>query len=84
MLWGAGSGLRLTLDINKKDYIGSLSQEAGVRVSIHAPGELPYPQADGFNVPNAELTEIGLRYKVHLEPLGSKCLAISRMKPGQK
>lgn len=63
MLRGAESGLRLTLDINKDDYIGSLSQEVGARVSIHAPGELPYPQADGFNIPAAELTEIGLRYK---------------------
>ncbi len=61
MLWGAESGLRLTLDINKDEYIGSLTEEIGARVSIHAPGELAYPQADGFNIGAAELTEIGLR-----------------------
>ena len=55
-----------------------LASEYGARVTIHAPGELSYPQSDGFNVGIGRMIEIGVRYREQYRlkaPYESNCSA---------
>ena len=55
-------GLILELDLEQaKEYIGQLTPAAGVRAVLHRQGETPYPEDDGFNIPPAYSTYIGIR-----------------------
>ena len=60
-LWLSFSGLVLKLDIEQPLYIGSLSQGAGVRVTLHEQGTMPFPYEEGFNVNPGMSTYVGLR-----------------------
>ncbi len=60
-LWLSVSGLVLKLDIEQPLYIGSLSQGAGVRVTLHEQGTMPFPYEEGFNVNPGMSTYVGLR-----------------------
>lgn len=64
------------MDIEASEYVGMLAPEYGVRVSVHAPGELPDPEAEGFNVAPGQLTEVGIRFRQQMrlpEPYPSNC-----------
>lgn len=54
-------GLRMGFDVNSHDYNGVLAEEYGVRVSIHLPNELSFPEADGFSIAAGEITHVNLR-----------------------
>nr|XP_045622532.1 degenerin unc-8-like [Procambarus clarkii] len=49
-LVGPTNGLRLTVNIHKDKYLALLSQEVGLRVIVHSPYQLPFPEDEGFNV----------------------------------
>ena len=55
-------GLSLTLFINQLEYIGSLSQDAGVRVLIHRADLYPFMEDDGFNTGPGTLTSVKLTF----------------------
>ncbi|XP_068238635.1 degenerin-like protein asic-1 [Palaemon carinicauda] len=47
---GPMSGIRLTLNINAKDYVSLLSPDVGARIIVHSPHLLPFPEDEGFNI----------------------------------
>ncbi|XP_050712337.1 amiloride-sensitive sodium channel subunit alpha-like isoform X2 [Eriocheir sinensis] len=47
---GPLNGLRLTLNVNEDQYLSLLSPDIGVRVIVHSPHQLPFPEEEGFNV----------------------------------
>ena len=59
-------GLVLQLNIESEQYLGELSEEAGVRVALHEPGAMPFPPEEGFSVGPGMATSVGLT-KVGLE-----------------
>ncbi|XP_078319796.1 FMRFamide-activated amiloride-sensitive sodium channel-like [Crassostrea virginica] len=67
-------GLRLVLNIETKEYIQNYMDATGLRLVIHEPGTLPFPEEEGFTLnPNYETT-IGMRMlTIHRasEPHGS-------------
>ena len=55
------TGLRLVLNIETKEYIQNYMDATGLRLVIHEPGTLPFPEEEGFTLnPNYETT-IGMR-----------------------
>ncbi|CAB4038108.1 amiloride-sensitive sodium channel subunit alpha-like [Paramuricea clavata] len=61
---GPSHGLTLQLDIEQSLYIGALTQGAGVRVTLHEQGVMPFPYEDGFSVAPGMATSVGLRKTV--------------------
>lgn len=55
------SGFHAILDVHADEYSGAFAQEYGVRVSIHAPKELSYAQADGFTISPGESAHVDIR-----------------------
>ena len=52
----------MELDIQQStDYIGQLTQSAGIRMVLHKQGEEPFPEDDGFNLSPAFKTYVGIR-----------------------
>ena len=51
----------MTLFINQDEYIGLFTQEAGVRVAIHKPHAVPFPEDHGFDARPGTLTSFGIR-----------------------
>ncbi|XP_069171445.1 uncharacterized protein [Procambarus clarkii] len=47
---GPSNGLRLTINIQQNNYVALLSQEIGLRMIVHSPYQLPFPEDEGFNV----------------------------------
>eukprot|EP00794_Sanderia_malayensis_P020038 gene20038-22004_t len=58
------SGLRLTLDIIKSDYVDKLANEEGVRILIHDQDTVLQPYEDGFTVAPGVIAGIGLKKTV--------------------
>ncbi|XP_022808058.1 amiloride-sensitive sodium channel subunit alpha-like isoform X3 [Stylophora pistillata] len=54
-------GLSLELNIEQGQYIGSLTQEAGVRIDISDQGEMPFPLEKGLSLAPGYATSIGMR-----------------------
>ena len=54
-------GLSLELNIERGQYIGGITQEAGVRVDISNQGEMPFPFEKGLSIAPGYATSIGLR-----------------------
>ncbi|XP_071516993.1 uncharacterized protein [Panulirus ornatus] len=61
---GPGSGLWLTLNINTARYLSLLSPEVGVRVIVHDPRTVPFPEEEGFNIPPGASSSIRIFKKV--------------------
>ncbi|CAB4031123.1 degenerin mec-10-like, partial [Paramuricea clavata] len=57
---GPLEGLRLHLDIEGDQYIGALTKEAGVRVSIQEQGVMPFPYEEGLSVAPGMATLVGM------------------------
>ena len=43
---GARFGLKLVLNVNTAEYVGILSPSEGIRVSIHNPYEVSFPESN--------------------------------------
>ncbi|XP_028418268.1 amiloride-sensitive sodium channel subunit alpha-like [Dendronephthya gigantea] len=57
---GPSQGLVLQLDIEENEYIGELSNEAGVRVVLHEQGVMHFPYEEGFSVAPGMATSVGI------------------------
>ena len=57
----------LELNIQQDEYIGPLTEKAGIRLDISRPGEMPFPLEKGFSIPPGFETSMGLR-KVSMTP----------------
>ncbi|CAB4022091.1 degenerin deg-1-like [Paramuricea clavata] len=57
---GPSQGLVLHLDIEENEYLGELTEQAGVRVLLHEPGVTPFPYEEGFSVAPGMATSVGL------------------------
>ncbi|XP_042860296.1 degenerin-like protein unc-105 [Penaeus japonicus] len=68
---GPGSGLRLTLNINASNYLAMLSPEIGLRVVVHDPRVIPFPEDEGFNIPAGVSTSVSIRKKKYKYLTGS-------------
>lgn len=54
-------GLSLELNIEQDQYIGSLTQEAGVRIDISDQGEMPFPLDKGLSLAPGYAISVGMR-----------------------
>ncbi|XP_037079013.1 degenerin unc-8-like [Pollicipes pollicipes] len=61
--YGSQSGLRVTLNVDPKRYASLLTPDVGVRVLIHPPDQLPFPEEKGFSVLPGLTTIVGMRRK---------------------
>ena len=59
--FGSRSGLQLTFTADKKENVGILSESYGIRIALHATGQIGHPEADGYNVGFDETTEIQIK-----------------------
>lgn len=55
------SGLTLEINIEQDEYVSSLGQEAGVRVFVGVPNDMPFPFEQGTSVSPGFATGIELR-----------------------
>ena len=55
------AGLHMTLFIEQPEYVGLLTPESGVRVSVHDPKQRPFPEDDGLTVAPGFATSIGIK-----------------------
>ena len=51
----------MTLNIDQDEYLGSVAQEAGVRVVVHSQDRMPFPEDEGVSVMPGQITYIGMR-----------------------
>ncbi|XP_071493525.1 epithelial sodium channel subunit gamma-like [Diadema antillarum] len=58
---GSQYGLHLTLFVDEPEYVGVLSPEVGVVVSINHPSIFPFPEDDGILVSTGQVASIGLK-----------------------
>ncbi|XP_013411979.1 acid-sensing ion channel 4-like [Lingula anatina] len=61
MLVSCTYGLSLQLDVEQEQYLGGLSNEAGVRVLVHSQGNIAFPEDEGFTVSPGFATSVGLK-----------------------
>ncbi|XP_063877280.1 amiloride-sensitive sodium channel subunit alpha-like [Scylla paramamosain] len=61
---GPMNGLRLSLNINANEYVSLLSPDIGVRVIVHSPHQLPFPEEEGFNVSPGDSVSVSVSRKV--------------------
>ncbi|XP_064620615.1 amiloride-sensitive sodium channel subunit alpha-like [Lineus longissimus] len=61
---GPRAGLTLVLNVEQYEYVKSLTPEAGVRVVVHQPKEMPFPEDEGFVVSPGFATMVGLRQRM--------------------
>lgn len=57
-LW---TGLRLTLNIERKEYLEDYVDAFGMRLVIHEPGTFPFPEEEGFTLNPSYETTIGMK-----------------------
>ncbi|ESO09380.1 hypothetical protein HELRODRAFT_168361 [Helobdella robusta] len=53
-------GLSVMFNVEQENYIGEISQSAGLRVVVHDPKRMPFPEDEGILVPPNALTHIGV------------------------
>ncbi|KAL7636898.1 UNVERIFIED_CONTAM: hypothetical protein RMT77_012656 [Armadillidium vulgare] len=72
---GPKSGLKLTLNIKAAYALSLFSAERGVKVIIHSPKTIPFPEEEGFNVQPDASTNIQLKVKKYkrVTPPHGKC-----------
>ena len=51
----------MTLFLEQPEYVGLLTPESGVRVSVHDPKQRPFPEDDGLTVAPGFATSMGIR-----------------------
>ncbi|CAH1789854.1 unnamed protein product [Owenia fusiformis] len=58
---GSRFGLKLTLNIERQEYIGLFAHGSGVRVAVHPRNATPFPEDYGISAPTGWETAIGVR-----------------------
>ncbi|XP_037083117.1 degenerin unc-8-like [Pollicipes pollicipes] len=67
--YGARYGLRLMLNVSLDEYMMAVTPSIGVRVTIHHPQQVPFPEDNGFNVAVRSRTSVSVRRgEVHRVP----------------
>ncbi|XP_044162699.1 degenerin-like protein asic-1 [Acropora millepora] len=61
---GPSHGLSLELNVEQDEYIGLMTPEAGIRMDISTPGEMPFPMEKGISISPGYATMIGLRKEI--------------------
>ena len=56
----SSTGLALELYIEQDDYLGELTEIAGVVVNIHGVGMMPFPENEGYLVSPDKATYFGI------------------------
>ena len=51
--------------MEQDEYIGLMTPEAGIRMDISTPGEMPFPMEKGISISPGYATLIGLRKVTH-------------------
>ena len=51
----------MTFNLEQDEYLGSIAQEAGVRVVVHSQERMPFPEDEGISVIPGQLTYVGMR-----------------------
>ena len=51
----------MLLNIEQWEYVGEITQSAGVRVLIHGHKEMPFPDEAGVSIEPGKSTEIGVQ-----------------------
>ena len=72
--FGSEYGLTLVLFIHQDEYVGLFTQEAGVRVAIHNPENVPFPESHGFNAGPGTNTNFNIRINQNIrspDPYGN-------------
>jgi len=54
-------GLELTVNIDQHDYVKEAGDTAGLRLIVHSPDRLPFPEDEGLTLSPRRTTSIGLR-----------------------
>ncbi|XP_013380995.1 amiloride-sensitive sodium channel subunit alpha isoform X2 [Lingula anatina] len=80
-------GLSLEMYIEQSEYIGDLSESAGVRVQIHSQRSMAFPEDEGFNIAPGYLTSMAMT-RVEItrrpHPYPSKCRNFTTEESKQK
>lgn len=63
---GELNGLILTLFIDQSEYIKQLAESAGVRVIVHDPTEMPFPENSGITVTPGQSSFVRFQLKTVL------------------
>ena len=58
-------GLKLTLDIQVDQYIVDLAENAGIRLLIHNPNNMPFIEDEGLSLAPGRANLIGVRKVLH-------------------
>ncbi|KAM7446204.1 hypothetical protein ABFA07_005421 [Porites harrisoni] len=58
---GPAYGLVLEMNVEQNEYLGDLTQDAGIRVQIEDKGKVPFPYEKGFSVGPGSATSVGIR-----------------------
>ena len=58
---GLLKGLILELNIQQDEYLGELTEEAGIRIDVSDQGEMPFPLEKGMSFAPRYVTMIGLK-----------------------
>lgn len=58
-------GLVLEMNVEQNEYLGDLTQDAGIRVQIEDKGKVPFPYEKGFSVGPGSATSVGIRKVRH-------------------
>ena len=53
------------MNVEQNDYLGDLTQDAGIRVQIEDKGKVPFPYEKGFSVGPGSATSVGIRKVSH-------------------
>ena len=54
-------GLVLQLDVQQDQYVGPLTEQAGIRVLLHEQGSMIFPFEEGFSVSPGISTSVGIK-----------------------
>ncbi|ESO09382.1 hypothetical protein HELRODRAFT_168363 [Helobdella robusta] len=57
---GPRYGLSILFNVEQKEYVGQMSQSAGLRVVVHDPARMPFPEDEGILVAPNALTHIAV------------------------
>lgn len=58
-------GLVLEMNVEQNEYLGDLTQDAGIRVQVEDKGKVPFPYEKGFSVGPGSTTSVGIRKVSH-------------------
>lgn len=58
---GFFKGLALKLNIEQDEYLGQLTEEAGIRIDINDQGKVPFPLEKGMSFAPGYASMIGLK-----------------------